>query len=581
MYISYSTSGREPKITYAYVFRNVFVDKGKCRKDKVKNLGRLDDLLKEYPGLDKKQLKEKLTEVYLSKDKKLVSVEFNLEKKVPVIVEEKGSPLTADSANHDNPPQQNFLYYGHLLVLSLLAKFNLSKLFSENDYMAFSHMLALQCIDPDSKLASIESLKNYIGLKNVYTPKYYYEMLGRVYQFKEEIIKRINAFIDRHNIDCATYDTTNFYFEINQPDKDSDDSQKSSGKRKHGFSKENRPNPIIQLGLLSDKEGLPITYETFSGNTLDCQTVKPIIEKYKKLYGIKKILFISDAGMNTIDNARKIAENYNYLFRLAITHHVNVEVKKAIDDKENWTFFEESKTDKMKHIEVERYQGFKEKVLITYKQKYFERDMIEKAKIRQKINEMIQKGIDPASKDNRKYSRYFDKKKKENGELVDAEKPIYVFNEKELDKQFKYAGYYALITNVTDMPDEEMINHYCLTTLHETLFNTLKSVVKTRPIYVWKPEHIEGHFLICYVALSIIKIFEKKLNEKFKIRYSPQRIQEALADALLAVIKNNFCMFKVRGQLLENIITMQSLNELLSQQYFYNDSLIRKVNSLI
>jgi transposase len=597
MYISFCTSGKHPKATYAYIIQNSKSDKGYCKKDKVKNLGRVDSLHQQFPGLSDQQLKKKLTEIHLSNVKKKMALVLDMEKDVPIIsnasVQDNKAPnqpeeLNESDANnvksHDNSttPQKetsdDFFFYGHLPILEMLKKFKLQKYLSAKDYGAFCHIVSLRCIDPVSKLATIESLSNYIGFSKVYTPKYYYEMLGNISAFKTEFIKCMNTFIDRKKFLNCTYDTTNFFFTIDTPDQDAEDGTK--GLRKNGFSKENRPNPIIQLGLLSDDNGIPITYDLFPGNTLDCQTVLPILENYKNQYNIKKIMLIADAGMNTINNVKEISKTHDYIFRLGISKRTNVGVKKAIDDKEGWKPLGDSETDKIKTITIKRDVDLEEKVVITFKQKYYDHDMKEKEKIRKVIREIDAKGIDPTSKERKKYSRYFKKEQVVKGKKVKAPNLTYVLDEKELDKQFEYAGYYALITNVTTMTTEEMIARYSLTTLHEELFKILKSILKARPVYVWKPEHIEGHFLVCYTALTILKILEQQLLKDNK-SYSIHKIQEALQNAQLAIIEDKIGMFRNRNEILQDILIVQSLDKLLSKKYFFTKPIIEKVRNMV
>jgi len=336
------------------------------------------------------------------------------------------------------------------------------------------------------------------------------------------------------------YDVTNYYFEIDEQD----------NLRKKGVSKEHRPDPIVQMGLLMDNSGLPIAYQLFPGNSNDCTTLLPIIKRIRREYGTGKAVVVSDKGLNTQKNAYYLANSRGgYVFSQTVRGG-NAELKKYVLNPKDYiqedSGFKKKSRQFTRKVEFEDDDGQIIKANIAEKQVViYSPDYDKKAKANRAAAIGKAKAIISNPKNFNKQNTYGAAKyisqisyDKDTGEIVEAES-VLAFNEELLLEEEKYDGYYVICTSRYFESDQWVMDTYHELWRIEETFKVTKSNLEARPVYVSREDHIEAHFLICFVSLVIIRLLQKKLGHA----YSTAKILDSLSKVCCSHLKENVHMF--------------------------------------
>ncbi len=484
---------------------------GKVKQRNIQTLGYLDDLEKEFSDP--------------------ISHFSELAKKMTLDEKNKNLPLTftfnpQDVIDPSTTLRKNLgfvvlSYFYHKLEIDkflINRQRNLKIEFSLNNI--FQLLVYSRVLNPCSKKKVFETKDNLfmnldIGVNDVF------RSLDHFNKYKDDLLLHIHEMVRiNYSRDAKKvyYDVTNYYFEIKEPD----------DFRKKGVSKEHRKSPIIQMGLLMDNNGLPITYKLFEGNTNDCETLMPVLDDLKDDYGLGKIIVVADKGMNTGENiAYNIIKKNGYIYSQTIRGGSD-EFKKYVLDQQDYSI--DSNDFKIKSrvvsvkINVTNTEGKIKKVDVVQKQVVFyspdfakraghERDKaIEKAKkliAKTKNGKLSENGASKYIK-----SQPLDKK---TGELYELSEAHWLDSNKIYEEQ-KYDGYYAIVTSELNMPNEEILDAYRSLWKIEESFKITKTELKTRPVHVSTKEHIEAHFLICFVALLLIRLLQMNTDNKYSTR---------------------------------------------------------------
>ncbi len=383
-------------------------------------------------------------------------------------------------------------------------------------------------LNPASKRKTFQDKTNFFGGFSGIKLEEVYKSLGDLSAMKDELTLHIhNKIQETRGRDCSLvfYDVTNYYFE----------SENIEGLRQKGVSKENRETGIVQMGLFIDKEGIPITYELFPGNTNDLSTMKPLLQKIKKEYGLGKITIVADKGNNSGDNLAYIDnENDFYIISQRIRAR-GTELANIVLDQEDYEWNQDN-TFKSKTVERERLvkrpdgsiYSITEHLLCFWSknEESYQRNK------RGFLDEKIEKFINNPSLLNASNSfgikKYFKKMMidKTTGEVLKT-KPTYIFNQEKYERDLALDGYYCIVTNDLSLEPLDIIHHYHQLSKIEESFKVTKTDLEGRPIYVWTDEHIKGHFLTCYLALTLYRLLQLKLDKPYPIH----QLKEALNSA--------------------------------------------------
>lgn len=496
-------------------------DKDKVKHRTIKSLGKLKDLEAGNPNY-LAELKENLKEGKFQLDSETLALTLDLNTKISC-------------------PLQN---YGWLLLDEIYQSLGISKVLTQHQRTTKSKidlnealrlLTAKRILDPSSKWKSVATQEQLFGEFNL-SYQDVYRSLDSLCLLSEEIQQQMHRSIAK-NVGrvgaLVFYDVTNYYFETDLDDEPVKmDGVTIPAFRKRGPSKEKRPNPIVQMGLFMDTNGIPIAFQLFPGNCVDVKTYLPAVEQVKKQFGIERIVVVADKGMNSKSNIAETLDNEDgYLFSQKIrgTRGAPKDIQDFALDPEGWmtnkkeTFAKKS----MIRKRILNKKEVTEKILVTWNQKYDFREKVrrqksveyaEKLTASERFRMTMKKGG----------KRYLEVENidEETGEIKRLTPHISIDEEQiAFDEQFD--GLNVLITSEVGMSDDEMLASYRSLSRIEDCFKVMKSTFDARPIYVWTEPHINAHFLVCFVSLTIMRLLEHKLNKEF----SPERIQGALQSA--------------------------------------------------
>ena len=411
---------------------------------------------------------------------------------------------------------------------------------------------------PDSKKSTYENKELFFESTN-FSLKELYNALTYIEPFKDSLQRHIYEHIQEQykpNNECVFYDVTNYYFEID----DNDDF------RKKGVCKQHMPNPIVQMGLFMDSLGLPMNYKLFEGNKNDCLTLKPMIQELQKNYDVGRVIVVADKGLNTGNNiAYNKAIGNGYVMSLSIRSS-NSEMKEYVLKDDGYTYNSDktykiksrfypreitiTKKDEQTGKTIKIKKNVDEKQVIFWSADYAKRAKAERQPAIEKAKELIG-NVQKFNKKNcygaAKYIKHlvFDSK---TGEIIVAKSQLSIDEEKIAEEE-KYDGYYAIVTSEMDKSDNEIIDIYRGLWRIEETFKITKSELDARPVYVSRKDHIEAHFLTCYIALVLGRVLQHKLDKK----YSVGKIFETLANCNCSNFQENYYLFDYYDSILSDI----------------------------
>ena len=382
-----------------------------------------------------------------------------------------------------------------------------------------------------------------------------YRCLKPLLDCKEDIFKTIwENTKEKYNRDASTsyYDCTNYYFEIEYDDEDIRNENgeiTKKGIRKRGPEKNHRPDPIVEMGLLLDKKGFPISYNLFPGNTSEKETLIPEIHNIKRRHNIDKVIVVADRGLNCSDNMIKMAgidldktnrDGYIYgqSVRGADQEFKNwilsddYKIDKIIDDEGNEIIFKHKSRIYPKKMYITRddkgltKSGNKKKQSITvdqkqmvyYSQKYADKQKRDRQIVIEKANDLIKNPGAYTRATSYGAAGYINNIKfdKETGVVSNGSELS--LNIEKIKEDEKFDGYYSIVTSEENLSDLELRNIYKGLSKIEETFKITKSEFNARPINVRLEEHIEAHFLICFIGLVIIRILQDKIDNKYTLK---------------------------------------------------------------
>ncbi len=450
---------------------------------------------------------------------------------------------------------QNKSYaFGHMIVQKLWKMMKLDSFLEKNItaknkselIQGVYTLLASRLGSPTSIRSTAKKQKEMAGVSEI-TMDVLYSVLDVFADNREELLKHLSKFFQKNTsrrMDTVSYDVTNYYFE----------SQKPGEFRLFGYSKEHKNNEVIVvMGLLIDSNGIPVTMRMFPGNTMDQNTLQDSVDELEKLYGFDSITVIADRGMNSGENLVFLT-NKNHHFLISYT------LKKATNEikeqclKGDWNYIEENKEtgeitfaskildtkvkakipyteEELAVLKEERKKEKKKgrlpkyktveveaKLHVTYDSKRAKKDAEDRERQIEKILKRVSKsGVNSVTKHGA--NKYL------NIEVKEGETTL---NQNKIDEDSKWDGYYAIITDKKELTSKEVGELYHGQWKIEECFRILKTDLEARPVYVSKDEHIHGHFVMCYVALCMIRYLQYYLRFNCHLEISAGRIMDAI-----------------------------------------------------
>lgn len=446
-----------------------------------------------------------------------------------------------------------------------------------------THLVVNQILDPGSKMHAWGNIDKYMSMEK-YDLHQSYRFLTDLSSHKEELQKHLFESTKRIvELDTSVfmYDLTNFYFEAEEEDIDflDGDNILQYGFRKYGKSKENRPNPIVHMGLFVENKGVPISFTVEKGNTNEQETVLPIETRIIKEYGHSKFIYCSDAGLNSyairffnmmqgrryvVTHSLKKTEgkeiglmfkDLNWRFKdndekASLDHFRSLCDKviggeKLTDEEQNLLkrdviykkFPTKHKIDASKlAVGAKGKIDFEETIFLTFSAKFYLYQNKIFNKQLSRAENWLEKGIEKRRNQNDPSRFIKETAYTDSGEVaVNREKAI---NEKAVGDEEMFHGFYAVATNL-DKTINEVLEINSNRWMIEYCFRILKSFFETRPMFVFTEDHIKGHLTICYEALLVFQILSLKLKEAGNA-YSARSILDTLKNMMVSNHNNQY-----------------------------------------
>lgn len=494
-----------------YVIKSTYKN-GKHSSKIVEKLGTYDNLLKSLDGQDPIEWAKKYIDELNQKEK---------EEQRKIMVQYSPTKLIEKE-------QQHFFNGGYLFLQQIYHALNLHQIckeisekykFSFNLNSILSRLIYARIIFPSSKLATHQLSSNFIeqpdfDLQHIYRAL---EVIAKETDFIQSELYKNSLKVSKRNSGVLYYDCTNYFFEIEQ----------EAGLKQYGYSKEHRPNPIVQMGLFMDGDGVPLAFNINRGNTNEQLTLKPLEQKILADFELSKFIVCTDAGLASSDN-RKFNNKADRAF---ITTQSVKKLKKHLKewalDPEGWHLDGDRKTyniadldeenDKSKTFFKERWikeDGLEQKLIVTYSIQYRNYQRQTRDSQIERAAKIIDTNPTKLKKCNQNdYKRLIEKTNiTPDGEV--ANKELYRINEQLISREEAFDGFYAVCSNLeNDAPAIIKVNHRRWEI--EECFRIMKSEFKARPIYLSRDDRITAHFTTCFLALVLYRLLEKKLGEKF------------------------------------------------------------------
>jgi len=384
-----------------------------------------------------------------------------------------------------------------------------------------SNLIYTRIIEPSSKLSSFEASKKFLEQPNYELHDIYraLEIISKETDFIEAEVYKNSLNVVNRNTEILYYDCTNYFFEIEQ----------AEGLKQYGLSKENRPNPIVQMGLFMDGNGFPLAFNINSGNTNEQTTLKPLEKQIMKDFEVSKFVVCTDAGLASTDNRKfNTVQERSYIVTQSLKK-IKRHLKEWALSPEGWHTLNSDKKINLNDIDQEKnYEeiyykerwinedGLEQRLIISYSPKY----AAYQKSIRDRQIERAQNLINSPSKLSKK--RQDDPKRfitassiTNDGEI--AIKRVLSLNTSAIEKEAQYDGFYAVCTTLEDDISEIIKVNKRRWEIEES-FRILKTDFKARPVYLKRDDRIKAHFTTCFLSLLIYRILENKLENKYSTK---------------------------------------------------------------
>ena len=518
-----------------YISKGYVNDKGVSTSVIVRKLGTLKELLPEHgPTRDDVM-------AWAREQARIETLKYKQEK------EEKQIKLTFHADRLLDYHKQTFFRGGYLFLQSIYYQMQMNKIcrklkqrykFKYDINAILSDLIYARILDPCSKRSSYKAASEFLEkpsyeLHDVYRAL---DVLGAECDLIQAEVYKNSHFMGKRNDKILYYDCSNYYFEIEQED----------GSKKYGKSKEHRPNPIIQMGLFMDGDGIPLAFSLFPGNANEQTSLKPLEKKVLGDFGCQKFIYCSDAGLGS-----ESIREYNHMGERA--YIVTQSIKKLKKEEKEWALDPQGfkrvsddkpvditklpEDDKGLYYKDEPYTTKKlhQRLIITYSPKY----ALYQKSIRDKQVERAQKMLDSGkTKKNRKNpndpARFIGKMAvTKEGETADIKQYL---DEDKIAEEAQYDGLYAVCTDLLDDEVDDILKVSEGRWKIEECFRIMKTDFTARPVYLRDENRIKAHFLICFLGLTVYRYLEKKLDLKYTC--------EELLDTLKAM---NFAGIQEQG----------------------------------
>lgn len=533
------TSKSQNSLTY-YVAKSFRSDKtGKVTSKLVERLGTIDELAarfgKEDPVGAAKQYVSELTQTD-KESRRDVMIKFS-----------QGTLLKKDDQRCFNGGylflQKVYYELGLHKICNKIEKNHKNK-YDLNDIL--SMLLYTRILYPGSKLSSLEEAKRFIEQPKADIHQVYraLSLLSKESDLIQAEVYKNSLKLGKRNTAVLYYDCTNYYFE----------SEEENGLRQYGHSKENRSNPIVQMGLFVDMDGIPLAFCINPGNTAETVTLKPLEDKLRDNFGISKVVVCTDGGLSSYENRKNDGVGERAFITVQSLKKLEGYLQDWATESKGWKIISFNGTDKpnlsedeydISTLDPKEYANvlfcrerwikvgkkgleLEQRLIVTFSFKY--RDYLHYTRERQiaRANAIIESGRANSKKKSPNDAMRFIRQEccTPDGELAQINN--YSLNQEVIDQESRFDGFYAICTNLED-DAPTIIKTNGGRWIIEDCFRITKTDFEARPVFLQRDERIKAHFLTCFLSLLIYKYLEKKINRAGN-HFTPNEIIDTLQD---------------------------------------------------
>ena len=497
-----------------YISKGYINNKGVSTSTIVRKLGTLNDLIAEHgPTRDDvmawaKEQARLETEKYKSDQKsKSVQITFHADRQIPF-------------------DRKAFYRGGYLFLQRIYHALSVNKIcrklrdkykFKYDINAILSDLIYARILEPSSKRSSYKTASEFMEkpsykLHDIYRAL---DVLGNECDFIQSEVYKNSRLIGKRNDKILFYDCTNYYFEIEQED----------GKKMYGKSKEHRPNPIVQMGMFMDGDGIPLAFSVFPGNANEQTSLKPLEEKVLSDFECQKFIYCSDAGLGS-----ESIRNFNHIGERSFI--VTQSIKKLKSEDKKWALNKEgfkrvsddtpvdisslSEDDNGLYYKEEPYtpRNIHQRLIVTYSPKFARYQKTIRDNQVDRAQKLLESGaVKRCRKNPNDPARFIGKRAAtDDGEVAKIQH--YLDTEK-IEQETQYDGLYAISTDLLDDPVSEILKVSEGRWEIEECFRIMKTDFEARPVFLQDETRIEAHFLICFLSLIIYRYLEKSIGEGY------------------------------------------------------------------
>ena len=505
-----------------YVIKSFRNSNGKNTSKIIEKLGNLEEVTKKANGQDPVQWAKEYIDTLNEKEKN---------ESLDIIA--KFSPSTQIPKDVQNSYNGGYLFLQDIyyslgldkICNNISAKYRIK--YDLNSVLA--NLIYTRIIEPSSKLSAFETAKSFLEqpnfeLQNIYRAL---EIISKETENIEASVYKNSLNVVNRNTKILYYDCTNYFFEI----------EEAEGIKQYGKNKENRPLPIVQMGLFMDGDGFPLAFVIDSGNTNEQVTLKPLEKQIIKDFELSKFVVCTDAGLASHEN--RIFNNVQD--RSFIVTQSLKKIKGHLKDwalsKEDWHKLNSNKLINLNDIDnsssneeiyyKERWineNGLEQRLIVSYSPKYAAYQKNLRANQIERAKNLIN-NPSTISKNRQNDPKRFIKSSSITNDGEIAEKKVFSLNQSAIDNEAMFDGFYAVCTTLEDDISEIIKVNKRRWEIEES-FRILKSDFKARPVYLKRDDRIKAHFTTCFLALLIYRILEHKLGEKYTSSKIIQTLRE-------------------------------------------------------
>lgn len=499
-------------VEYAYIVEAYRDEQGRSRQRVIERHGRLDQLLAEDPDALAK-LKARAKDLTAQRQARRGTITFD-------------TTVASDGALGLNAG-----WWLAEAVLDRLGAGKTARTFAKKtgaDASELARILSLlvcsRVVWPCSKKAAVERAPQLLGGPTNLELTRVYRALDQIAAMALPLQQAASTGLGRAKSSLGTvdYDVTNYFFHIDQDDEDPQGktAPRGAATRQRGHSKENRPDPIIQLGLFLDADGIPVSYRLFDGNVPDTSTLPNVLAEFKTAFACERIVVVADKAMNTRNNLGALTQHGDGWIVSASARGADKTLKKWLLDPKGWTGNEQLRTKSMivkRSVPVTMYGvenvplNVTEKIVARWSAHAAERDRLMRNDILTRAEALAADEARYRASNKRGVKKYITAEAIDpaTGEVITGRDTSLSVDRARAEAEAVFDGLQLVRTSETTLPDQAILDRYRQLWRIEQTFRVSKTDLNTRPVYVRTPAHIEAHFAICFLALLVTRLLER------------------------------------------------------------------------